>query len=1491
MPAIGRKCLAFLLTAVMLFSLAGTAAAETRPGGPPASPFWDTYGTKFQQALDNLYALGIVSGKSQTSFDPNGAVTRAEMAALVIRALGMKPGAQASSPFPDVPASHWAAGTIALASSEGVVRGADDGRFHPDDPVTYPQVVAMLVRATGLEPQAGSYPVGYILLAKNTGMIDGVDWGMDKPASRGDVAIMLNETVFHVKRGGTGATLSQSVFKRPGGVQILPEADVVAQGSTQLSAKVVDWVGQPLDLPVRWSISDIFSTINDSGMLTVNGGGPITVEAQTGGITVSRTFAVVRSIAVQASSAAAKLGDQVQMNAVGMGPSGKEVDIKPVWSVVSGTGTISADGLLTIQGSAPIKVRATVGSLTADATVSVVGGISISPATALVSANGEVQFSATVVDSQGNRVSAPLTWSLTGGGTIDQNGKFRAGTAPATVSVKSGDSIATATVDIVNRLEVSPNGGSFEKGDVQQFTATVYKSGNQVVPVSVTWSVEPSTLGIVDSSGNFFANNAGSGYVVASYGELKTRVPVSVAGQATAIRLSASPTTLPANGHSKSVITAKLIDSSGNIASGATSIMFALSNTKLGTLDKTVAKVENGVATANLSIGTVAGTYTIYASAPGTSLPGTTMYYTATAPSVDHIDLEVYPNPVAADGISQTTVTAKLIDSSGGETFNNTSQSISIVLSSSSSTPGHLNSYNITIGPGQSSGSVFYTSSARVGSTVISGTSNYRVNPITLTSQTVGDAYRLKLHTNGVSVKADGTSEMVVQAEVQDVNGNIRTSDSNFTVAMSAVSGTSTISVPSQVVKWGVATFRLKTTKAGTYTLNVWSVGNALLTDSTTVTFGAGIPAKLSLSVEPNTIIAADGNSVATLKAKILDVNGNVVTDASNTVKFIRDEGDIVTTLPRSPEVAAIDGVASYSLTAKTIMGSDTFHAEADGLTASGTVTVTTTITGVPVAVAVQSLAQRTATVGQPVEVRVWVVDGSDVGRLVSSDNGRVVYLFATNGAQVSGPTTTLNGVATFTVTPTRSGNISLTATGAGLESDDEGKVLTAIAGAPDHIVLSATPEGLNADGVSRATIKATLVDQYGNAVSGGYPIALSASSNQYLTLSSTTLSTGGQVSVTSTTTPGTTTITGSAGSYVVLPITIGTYKAGPPSKVVLDPVPNVMAGNGLGNQAVIKARIVDDAGNPATSLNTGSDLSAMALRITDSAGTNNTIISMPQSSGLNQFGIVPNGSTIGAASVTAGVASFTITNTKAETVTLTPIVFYRGMQLEGVPATLTTTAGPAGVLTVRSSSAAVSSTSPTDVTISAQITDNYGNPVVSSDDTFTFSVSNALMVSLPAQTTVPALGGSASIVARTNSYSWGGTATVTVRSGRTGLVGTVSIVLDELPDQPEVSVKDSAGADTTVTSGDAGARVYVSVSARKSNQQVVVYVNGVSVPLYTSTAFDAIGDTIAPGNQSLTGYIRKIDLGGAGIKDVRVVIVTPLGISPMSDSQTLTVR
>lgn len=91
-----------------------------------------------------LSARHIIDGVDDISFAPDKHVTRAEFTALLVRLLNLKDAAQKT--FADV-GDEWYAAAITAAVDAGLVDGIDDTHFEPDRAITREEMAIMLVRA------------------------------------------------------------------------------------------------------------------------------------------------------------------------------------------------------------------------------------------------------------------------------------------------------------------------------------------------------------------------------------------------------------------------------------------------------------------------------------------------------------------------------------------------------------------------------------------------------------------------------------------------------------------------------------------------------------------------------------------------------------------------------------------------------------------------------------------------------------------------------------------------------------------------------------------------------------------------------------------------------------------------------------------------------------------------------------------------------------------------------------------------------------------------------------------------------------------------------------------------------------------------------------------------------------------------------------------------------------------------------------------------
>jgi uncharacterized protein YqgV (UPF0045/DUF77 family) len=121
---------------------------RVRPVVLPGQTFVDVQGHLNQDAIEELASRQIIAGKGGNLFDPSASLTRAELAAIVVKALGLD--SKAGDAFRDVPRDSWYAGAVGAAFDYGLVSGTSVTTFDPQGLVTREQAAAFVAKAARL---------------------------------------------------------------------------------------------------------------------------------------------------------------------------------------------------------------------------------------------------------------------------------------------------------------------------------------------------------------------------------------------------------------------------------------------------------------------------------------------------------------------------------------------------------------------------------------------------------------------------------------------------------------------------------------------------------------------------------------------------------------------------------------------------------------------------------------------------------------------------------------------------------------------------------------------------------------------------------------------------------------------------------------------------------------------------------------------------------------------------------------------------------------------------------------------------------------------------------------------------------------------------------------------------------------------------------------------------------------------------------------------
>lgn len=167
-----------------------------------------------KEAVNDMGSRLIVSGVGNGNFVPNKDITRAEFAAIIVRALGLKPGT-GGNPFADVSNTAWYCDYIKTAVEYKIISGYGDSKFGPSDKITREQAMSMVARVmsiTGLKVQfvdgemdkllagfgdaakSADYAKNSIAACVKTGIVSGRNGNMIAPKdniTRAEVAVIL----------------------------------------------------------------------------------------------------------------------------------------------------------------------------------------------------------------------------------------------------------------------------------------------------------------------------------------------------------------------------------------------------------------------------------------------------------------------------------------------------------------------------------------------------------------------------------------------------------------------------------------------------------------------------------------------------------------------------------------------------------------------------------------------------------------------------------------------------------------------------------------------------------------------------------------------------------------------------------------------------------------------------------------------------------------------------------------------------------------------------------------------------------------------------------------------------------------------------------------------------------------------------------------------------------------------------------------------------
>ena len=124
------------------------ADVKAVPITAPGKTFEDIENNQNKTAIEALAERGIINGKTAVLFEPDATMSRAEFATILVHSLGLT--AQSEMMFSDVNADAWYAGYVNIAYTCGLVTGTGETTFNPQGTISKQEAAMMMSRAAKL---------------------------------------------------------------------------------------------------------------------------------------------------------------------------------------------------------------------------------------------------------------------------------------------------------------------------------------------------------------------------------------------------------------------------------------------------------------------------------------------------------------------------------------------------------------------------------------------------------------------------------------------------------------------------------------------------------------------------------------------------------------------------------------------------------------------------------------------------------------------------------------------------------------------------------------------------------------------------------------------------------------------------------------------------------------------------------------------------------------------------------------------------------------------------------------------------------------------------------------------------------------------------------------------------------------------------------------------------------------------------------------------
>ncbi len=647
--------------------------------------------------------------------------------------------------------------------------------------------------------------------------------------------------------GGVSSSATVTVRSRPAAtVSVTLPSATMGVGSSQV-AKVtaLDINGQPVvGSPVAWqSNNPSVATVDSTGKIVARVAGKARisaiVDAVVGYADVTVVSPVAALILITPDSATVSEGATAQFRATVLDQAGLPLATQPTitWSSAqAANATVSASGLVTgvLAGTATIK--ATSGTLSDVATVTVtkipVASVNVTPAPVTVAVADTIALAAQALDATGQPLSGSLFTYTSSDATIASVSPLgtvvglKAGKAGITVSSGGKSKVDSVTVMplAVATVSVTLAQPTLNVGQSTTASALAFSSkGTAITGRAVTWRSSNAAVATVSATGAVTAVSSGSAAIIATVDGIDGLAALVVAQTAVLpvakITLTANSTTI--NIGQGTQVVATLLDSLGNVLTGRT-IAWGSSAASIAKTSATgyTTGVSAGKATISATSGTVTASIQI------------TVTSTSSVTGPKSVAVALSSSSLAVGGSANATAT--VVDSAG-----NVLSGLTVTWTSSNSAVASVTSTGVVKALAGGSTSITATVSGLSGSA-----------PLTVTSSSVSVAsVTVTLNTSTLTVGQLGQATAVAR----DASGNV---------------------VTGQPVTWSMASGSSYASVSSTGLVSALSAGTAQV--KATVGTASGL-ATLTVNPAPTTPVPSGTTTVPLLVTRLVANTGTVL--------------------------------------------------------------------------------------------------------------------------------------------------------------------------------------------------------------------------------------------------------------------------------------------------------------------------------------------------------------------------------------------------------------------------------------------------------------------------------------------------------------------------------------------------------------------------------------------------------------------------------------